>query len=163
MEQEDFNIREHQLTSRERDFENALRPLSFEDFSGQDKVVENLRIFVKAARLRGEALDHVLLHGPPGLGKTTLSNIIANELGVGFKVTSGPVLDKPGDLAGVLTSLEPDDVLFIDEIHRLNKVVEEILYPAMEDFCVDVVIGKEASTRSVRIDLPPIYFSWSNN
>ena len=107
MEQEDFNIREHQLTSKERDFENALRPLSFEDFSGQDKVVENLRIFVKAARLRGEALDHVLLHGPPGLGKTTLSNIIANELGVGFKVTSGPVLDKPGDLAGVLTSLEP--------------------------------------------------------
>ena len=155
MEQEDFNIREHQLTSKERDFENALRPLSFEDFSGQDKVVENLRIFVKAARLRGEALDHVLLHGPPGLGKTTLSNIIANELGVGFKVTSGPVLDKPGDLAGVLTSLEPNDVLFIDEIHRLNKVVEEILYPAMEDFCVDVVIGKEASTRSVRIDLPP--------
>ena len=119
MEQEDFNIREHQLTSRERDFENALRPLSFEDFSGQDKVVENLRIFVKAARLRGEALDHVLLHGPPGLGKTTLSNIIANELGVGFKVTSGPVLDKPGDLAGVLTSLEPNDVLFIDEIHTL--------------------------------------------
>ena len=107
MEQEDFNIREHQLTSKERDFENALRPLNFEDFSGQDKVVDNLRIFVKAARLRGEALDHVLLHGPPGLGKTTLSNIIANELGVGFKITSGPVLDKPGDLAGVLTSLEP--------------------------------------------------------
>ena len=114
MEQEDFNIREHQLTSKERDFENALRPLNFEDFSGQDKVVDNLRIFVKAARLRGEALDHVLLHGPPGLGKTTLSNIIANELGVGFKITSGPVLDKPGDLAGVLTSLEPNDVLFID-------------------------------------------------
>ena len=134
MEQEDFNIREHQLTSRERDFENALRPLSFEDFSGQDKVVENLRIFVKAARLRGEALDHVLLHGPPGLGKTTLSNIIANELGVGFKVTSGPVLDKPGDLAGVLTSLEPNDVLFIDEIHRLSPVVEEYLYSAMEDY-----------------------------
>ena len=110
MEREDFDIRDNQLTSRERDFENALRPLSFEDFSGQDKVVDNLRIFVKAARLRGEALDHVLLHGPPGLGKTTLSNIIANELGVGFKVTSGPVLDKPGDLAGVLTSLEPNDV-----------------------------------------------------
>ena len=108
MEQEDFNIREHQLTSRERDFENALRPLSFEDFSGQDKVVENLRIFVKAARLRGEALDHVLLHGPPGLGKTTLSNIIANELGVGFKVTSGPVLDKPGDLAE--TDITEDNV-----------------------------------------------------
>ena len=114
-------------TSRERDFENALRPLSFEDFNGQDKVVDNLRIFVKAARLRAEALDHVLLHGPPGLGKTTLSNIIANELGVGFKVTSGPVLDKPGDLAGVLTSLEPNDVLFIDEIHRLSPVVEEYL------------------------------------
>ena len=128
MEQEDFNIREHQLTSKERDFENALRPLNFEDFSGQDKVVDNLRIFVKAARLRGEALDHVLLHGPPGLGKTTLSNIIANELGVGFKITSGPVLDKPGDLAGVLTSLEPNDVLFIDEIHRLSPVVEEYLY-----------------------------------
>lgn len=116
MEQEDFDIRNQQpVTSRERDFENALRPLNFEDFSGQDKVVDNLRIFVKAARLRGEALDHVLLHGPPGLGKTTLSNIIANELGVGFKITSGPVLDKPGDLAGVLTSLEPNDVLFIDE------------------------------------------------
>ena len=114
MEQEDFNIREHQLTSKERDFENALRPLNFEDFSGQDKVVDNLRIFVKAARLRGEAFDHVLLQGPPGLGKTSLSNIIANELGVGFKITSGPVLDKPGDLAGVLTSLEPNDVLFID-------------------------------------------------
>ena len=113
--EENFDIREQQLTTKERDFENALRPLNFEDFSGQDKVVDNLRIFVKAARLRAEALDHVLLHGPPGLGKTTLSNIIANELGVGFKVTSGPVLDKPGDLAGVLTSLEPNDVLFIDE------------------------------------------------
>lgn len=135
MEQEDFDIRNQQpVTSRERDFENALRPLNFEDFSGQDKVVDNLRIFVKAARLRGEALDHVLLHGPPGLGKTTLSNIIANELGVGFKITSGPVLDKPGDLAGVLTSLEPNDVLFIDEIHRLSPVVEEYLYSAMEDY-----------------------------
>ena len=140
MEQEDFNIREHQLTSRERDFENALRPLSFEDFSGQDKVVENLRIFVKAARLRGEALDHTLLYGPPGLGKTTLSNIMANELGVGFKVTSGPVLDKPGDLAGVLTSLEENAVLFIDEIHRLNPVVEEYLYSAMEDYRIDIMI-----------------------
>ena len=153
MEQEDFNIREHQLTSKERDFENALRPLSFEDFSGQDKVVENLRIFVKAARLRGEALDHVLLHGPPGLGKTTLSNIIANELGVGFKVTSGPVLDKPGDLAGVLTSLEPNDVLFIDEIHRLSPVVEEYLYSAMEDYRIDIMIDKGPSARSIQIDL----------
>ena len=155
MEQEDFNIREHQLTSRERDFENALRPLSFEDFSGQDKVVENLRIFVKAARLRGEALDHVLLHGPPGLGKTTLSNIIANELNVGFKVTSGPVLDKPGDLAGVLTSLEPNDVLFIDEIHRLSPVVEEYLYSAMEDYRIDIMIDKGPSARSIQIDLNP--------
>ena len=155
MEQEDFNIREHQLTSKERDFENALRPLSFEDFSGQDKVVENLRIFVKAARLRGEALDHVLLHGPPGLGKTTLSNIIANELGVGFKVTSGPVLDKPGDLAGVLTSLEPNDVLFIDEIHRLSPVVEEILYPALEDFQIDIMIGEGPAARSIKLDLKP--------
>ena len=154
MEQENFNIREHQLTSKERDFENALRPLNFEDFSGQDKVVDNLRIFVKAARLRGEALDHVLLHGPPGLGKTTLSNIIANELGVGFKITSGPVLDKPGDLAGVLTSLEPNDVLFIDEIHRLSRQVEEVLYPAMEDYVLDIIMGNGPSARSIRIDLP---------
>ena len=151
MEQEDFNIREHQLTSKERDFENALRPLNFEDLSGQDKVVDNLRIFVKAARLRGEALDHVLLHGPPGLGKTTLSNIIANELGVGFKITSGPVLDKPGDLAGVLTSLEPNDVLFIDEIHRLSPVVEEYLYSAMEDYRIDIMIDKGPSARSIQI------------
>ena len=156
MEQEDFNIREHQLTSKERDFENALRPLNFEDFSGQDKVVDNLRIFVKAARLRGEALDHVLLHGPPGLGKTTLSNIIANELGVGFKITSGPVLDKPGDLAGVLTSLEPNDVLFIDEIHRLSPVVEEYLYSAMEDYRIDIMIDKGPSARSIQIDLNPL-------
>lgn len=155
MEQEDFNIREHQLTSKERDFENALRPLNFEDFSGQDKVVDNLRIFVKAARLRGEALDHVLLHGPPGLGKTTLSNIIANELGVGFKITSGPVLDKPGDLAGILTSLEPNDVLFIDEIHRLSPVVEEYLYSAMEDYRIDIMIDKGPSARSIQIDLNP--------
>lgn len=153
--EEDFNIREHQLNSREKDYENALRPLSFEDFSGQDKVVDNLRIFVKAARLRAEALDHVLLHGPPGLGKTTLSNIIANELGVGFKVTSGPVLDKPGDLAGVLTSLEPNDVLFIDEIHRLSPVVEEYLYSAMEDYRIDIMIDKGPSARSIQIDLSP--------
>ena len=155
MEREDFDLRDKQLTSRVRDFDNALRPLSFEDFSGQDKVVDNLRIFVKAARLRGEALDHVLLHGPPGLGKTTLSNIIANELGVGFKVTSGPVLDKPGDLAGVLTSLEPNDVLFIDEIHRLSPVVEEYLYSAMEDFRIDIMIDKGPSARSIQIDLNP--------
>ena len=153
--EENFDIREHQLTSRERDFENALRPLNFSDFSGQDKVVDNLRIFVKAARLRAEALDHVLLHGPPGLGKTTLSNIIANELGVGFKVTSGPVLDKPGDLAGVLTSLEPNDVLFIDEIHRLSPVVEEYLYSAMEDYRIDIMIDKGPSARSIQLDLNP--------
>ncbi|MGL4493907.1 MAG: Holliday junction branch migration DNA helicase RuvB, partial [Tannerellaceae bacterium] len=126
-----------------------------ENFSGQDKVVENLQIFVMAARMRGEALDHVLLHGPPGLGKTTLSNIIANELGVGFKVTSGPVLDKPGDLAGILTSLEPNDVLFIDEIHRLSPVVEEYLYSAMEDYRIDIMIDKGPSARSIQIDLNP--------
>ena len=155
MEQEDFDIREQQQMTKEREFENALRPLSFEDFSGQEKVVDNLGIFVKAARLRGEALDHVLLHGPPGLGKTTLSNIIANELGVGFKVTSGPVLDKPGDLAGVLTNLEPNDVLFIDEIHRLSPVVEEYLYSAMEDYRIDIMIDKGPSARSIQIDLCP--------
>lgn len=153
--EENFDIREQQLTTKERDFENALRPLNFEDFSGQDKVVDNLCIFVKAARLRAEALDHVLLHGPPGLGKTTLSNIIANELGVGFKVTSGPVLDKPGDLAGVLTSLEPNDVLFIDEIHRLSPVVEEYLYSAMEDYRIDIMIDKGPSARSIQLELSP--------
>ena len=153
--EEQFDIRDYRPSGKERDFENALRPLQFEDFSGQDKVVDNLRIFVKAARLRGEALDHVLLHGPPGLGKTTLSNIIANELGVGFKVTSGPVLDKPGDLAGVLTSLEPNDVLFIDEIHRLSPIVEEYLYSAMEDFKIDIVLDKGPSARSIQIELAP--------
>lgn len=139
----------------EKDFENALRPLRFDDFSGQMKVVENLRIFVEAARYRGEPLDHTLLHGPPGLGKTTLSNIIANELGVGFKLTSGPVLDKPGDLAGLLTSLERGDVLFIDEIHRLSPVVEEYLYSAMEDYRIDIMIDKGPSARSIQIDLNP--------
>ena len=123
MMDEDFDIREERFSQGEKDFENALRPLSFSDFSGQQKVVDNLRIFVEAARYRGEPLDHTLLHGPPGLGKTTLSNIIANELGVGFKLTSGPVLDKPGDLAGILTSLAPNDVLFIDELHRLSPGV----------------------------------------
>src|SRR5574344_2379261 len=150
-----FDIHEQQFGGKEKDFENALRPLNFDDFSGQDKVVDNLRIFVKAARLRAEALDHVLLHGPPGLGKTTLSNIIANELGVGFKVTSGPVLDKPGDLAGILTSLEPNDVLFIDELHRLSPLVEEYLYSAMEDYRIDIMIDKGPSARSIQIDLNP--------
>lgn len=137
------------------DFERALRPQRFEDFSGQEKIVENLRVFVAAARMRGEALDHLLLHGPPGLGKTTLSAIIANELGVGFKVTSGPVLDKPGDLAGILTSLEENDVLFIDEIHRLSPVVEEYLYSAMEDYRIDIMIDKGPGARSVQLTLSP--------
>ena len=151
-----FDIREEQyLSSKEKDFENALRPLRFNDFSGQAKVVENLSIFVEAAKYRGEPLDHTLLHGPPGLGKTTLSNIIANELGVGFKVTSGPVLDKPGDLAGLLTSLETNDVLFIDEIHRLSPIVEEYLYSAMEDYRIDIMIDKGPSARSIQIDLNP--------
>ena len=153
--EEDFDIRQEQVQRGEKDFENALRPLRFGDFSGQQKVVENLEVFVEAAKYRGEPLDHTLLHGPPGLGKTTLSNIIANELGVGFKITSGPVLDKPGDLAGILTSLEPRDVLFIDEIHRLSPVVEEYLYSAMEDYRIDIMIDKGPSARSIQIDLNP--------
>jgi len=152
---DDFDIRQETVSSGERDFENALRPLRFSDFTGQNKVVENLEVFVEAAKYRGEPLDHTLLHGPPGLGKTTLSNIIANELGVGFKLTSGPVLDKPGDLAGILTSLEPRDVLFIDEIHRLSPVVEEYLYSAMEDYRIDIMIDKGPSARSIQIDLNP--------
>uniref|UniRef100_A0AB33JLS3 Holliday junction branch migration complex subunit RuvB n=1 Tax=Prevotella sp. GTC17260 TaxID=3236796 RepID=A0AB33JLS3_9BACT len=152
---EDFDIREERMSSAEKDFENALRPLRFADFNGQQKVVENLEVFVEAAKFRNEPLDHTLLYGPPGLGKTTLSNIIANELGVGFKITSGPVLDKPGDLAGILTSLEPNDVLFIDEIHRLSPVVEEYLYSAMEDYRIDIMIDKGPSARSIQIDLNP--------
>lgn len=150
-----FDIREEKYSPIEKDFENALRPPKFADFSGQQKVVDNLQVFVEAAKYRGEPLDHTLLHGPPGLGKTTLSNIIANELGVGFKITSGPVLDKPGDLAGILTSLEPNDVLFIDEIHRLSPVVEEYLYSAMEDYRIDIMIDKGPSARSIQIDLNP--------
>ena len=149
---DDFDIRQETLSSAEKEFENALRPVHFQDFNGQQKVVENLEIFVEAAKFRGEPLDHTLLYGPPGLGKTTLSNIIANELGVGFKITSGPVLDKPGDLAGILTSLEPNDVLFIDEIHRLSPVVEEYLYSAMEDYRIDIMIDKGPSARSIQID-----------
>ena len=157
MQEDTFDIRQEQSAppTSERDYENALRPLRFHDFSGQQKVVENLRIFVEAAKMRHEPLDHTLLHGPPGLGKTTLSNIIANELGVGFKLTSGPVLDKPGDLAGLLTSLEPNDVLFIDEIHRLSPVVEEYLYSAMEDYRIDIMLDKGPSARSIQIDLSP--------
>ncbi len=139
----------------DKEVEQKLRPLCFHDFKGQYKTVENLEIFVKAALMRGDSLDHVLLHGPPGLGKTTLSCILANELNVGFKVTSGPVLDKPGDLAGILTSLETNDVLFIDEIHRLSPVVEEYLYSAMEDFRIDIVIDKGPGAKSIQIDLNP--------
>lgn len=141
--------------SADSDIEKALRPLEFDDFSGQEKIIANLRIFVQAAKMRGEALDHTLLHGPPGLGKTTLSNIVANELGVGFKVTSGPVLDKPGDLAGILMSLEPHDVLFIDEIHRLHPIVEEYLYSAMEDYRIDILLDKGPGAKSVQLTLSP--------
>ncbi len=155
MEQDDFDIRARSAGEADAELERALRPERFEAFSGQDKVVDNLRVFVAAARMRGEALDHILLYGPPGLGKTTLAGIISNELGVGFKVTSGPVLDKPGDLAGILTSLEPNDVLFIDEIHRLSRVVEEYLYSAMEDYRIDIMIDKGPGARSVQLSLSP--------
>ncbi|MDE6379906.1 MAG: Holliday junction branch migration DNA helicase RuvB [Muribaculaceae bacterium] len=153
----EFDIHGSQDTPRgsDRDIEKALRPLNFDDFSGQDKIVANLRVFVQAARMRGEALDHTLLHGPPGLGKTTLSNIVANELNVGFKVTSGPVLDKPGDLAGILMSLEPHDVLFIDEIHRLHPIVEEYLYSAMEDYRIDILLDKGPGAKSVQLTISP--------
>lgn len=141
--------------SEELDLEKKLRPLSFEDFSGQDQILENLKVFVKAANFRNEALDHALFHGPPGLGKTTLANILANELNVGIKITSGPVLDKPGDLAGLLTNLEERDVLFIDEIHRLSPIVEEYLYSAMEDFKIDIMIESGPNARTVQINLNP--------
>ena len=155
---EDFDIRNaagQVAGSSEKEIERAMRPLSFSAFAGQEKVVDNLKVFVTAARMRGEALDHLLLFGPPGLCKTTLSGIIANELGVGFKVTSGPVLDKPGDLAGILTSLERNDVLFIDEIHRLSPIVEEYLYNAMEDFRIDITIDKGPGARTVQLTLEP--------
>ena len=151
---DEFDIRQER-NNADRDFEKALRPVRFSDFAGQDGIISNLKVFVAAARQRGEALDHTLFYGPPGLGKTTLSSIIANEMGVGFKVTSGPVLDKPGDLAGLLTSLEENDVLFIDEIHRLSPVVEEYLYSAMEDYRIDIMIDKGPGARSVQLTLAP--------
>ncbi len=153
--EESFDYREEAEQNGDQDYDKVLRPKRLNDFAGQPSIVENLEIFVKAATLRNEPLDHVLLHGPPGLGKTTLANIIANELNVGFKVTSGPVLDKPGDLAGLLTNLETGDVLFIDEIHRLSPVVEEYLYSAMEDYSIDIMIDSGPNARTVQISLNP--------
>jgi Holliday junction DNA helicase, RuvB subunit len=151
--EENLDIRNEEISAAEKEFEKQLRPFTFSDFKGQQQVIDNLKVFVTAAKQRSESLDHVLLHGPPGLGKTTLAAIIANELGVNFRVTSGPVLDKPGDLAGLLTNLEEGDVLFIDEIHRLSPVVEEYLYSAMEDYQIDIMIDKGPSARSVQLTL----------
>ena len=155
MPNQNLNTAKELLTAADKEFENNIRPAVIEEFSGQAQIIENLRIFIKAAKLRGEALDHVLFHGPPGLGKTTLSRIVSNELGVKIKETSGPVIEKPGDLAGLLTNLEPNDVLFIDEIHRLSNVVEEYLYAAMEDYRIDIMIDTGPNARSVQINLNP--------
>lgn len=153
--EKEFNVREDSFSVKDREYEKKLRPVEFAEFSGQQKIVQNLKVFIKAAMIRKEALDHVLFHGPPGLGKTTLANIVAYELNVNLKVTSGPVLDKPGDLAGLLTSLEENDVLFIDEIHRLSPVVEEYLYSAMEDYNIDIMIDKGPNARSIQLNLNP--------
>ena len=155
MREEYLQADDENMNAAEREIERALRPLNFSDFTGQHKIVENVKVFVQAAKKRGEPLDHVLLHGPPGLGKTTLSHIVANELGTSIKITSGPILDKPGDLAGLLTNLEDNEVLFIDEIHRLNPIVEEYLYSAMEDFKIDIMLDSGPSARTVQINLSP--------
>lgn len=155
MDEDEFDYQAEQENSGDQEIDKVLRPKQLIDFTGQEKIIENLEIFIEATKKRGEPLDHVLLHGPPGLGKTTLANIIANELGVGFKVTSGPVLDKPGDLAGLLTNLEEGDVLFIDEIHRLSPVIEEYLYSAMEDYVIDILIDSGPNARTVQIALNP--------